>query len=74
MKNKGIHLEEIQLEKREKIQALEQIYDAVEAKNIRYQPSLLQIAGADKVSLIICTGRPGGQPACDSCGVRLSGK
>jgi len=44
VKNKGIHLEEIQLEKREKIQALEQIYDAVEAKNIRYQPSLLQIA------------------------------
>ncbi len=43
MKNRRIQLEEIQIEKHEKIQALDQIRDAVEAKNIRYQPSLLQI-------------------------------
>lgn len=41
MKNRGILLEEIQIEG--KVQVLEQIRETVEAKDIRYQPSLIQM-------------------------------
>ena len=60
MKNKGILLEEIQIEG--KAQVLEQIYEAVEAKNIRYQPTLIQmVLGQIKYLSLPALG---GQIAC----------